>query len=168
MIFGGLYEQRSAGGSADPRPGGQKRRGFDESGGQAGFQKQKRRIVNPGELFGGTWEKIKDRFLLADGDNYHTSDPPGGYTSVEHKHVAPVFASATVGGQTFQGALNVNGNFASSTYGYMAYGSQQTVSTAMQVQHTEFYTGKQINIPSTITDDNMPPYLVVNVWKRTA
>lgn len=122
--------------------------------------------TDPGTLFGGTWTKIKDRFLLADGDTY-SHGAVGGYTSVEHKHVAPVFASAVAGGQTFQGALNVNGNY-SSSQGYMAYGSTQSVSTTMQVQHTEFYTGKQVNNPSTITDDNMPPYLVVYMWQRTA
>ena len=26
--------------------------------------------TNPGNLFGGTWEQIKDRFLLSAGDTY--------------------------------------------------------------------------------------------------
>ena len=41
--------------------------------------------TNPGNLFGGTWERIKDRFLLAAGDTY-----AAGSTGGEAKHALSV------------------------------------------------------------------------------
>lgn len=32
----------------------------------------------PDQMFGGTWEQIKDRFLLTAGDTYHVGDADGG------------------------------------------------------------------------------------------
>ena len=37
-------------------------------------------LTDPGELFGGTWERIKDRFILAAGDTY-TAGSTGGAAS---------------------------------------------------------------------------------------
>ena len=34
--------------------------------------------TNPGTIFGGTWEQIKDKFVLAVGDTYTTVDVTGG------------------------------------------------------------------------------------------
>ena len=44
--------------------------------------------TNPGTLFGGTWEQIQDRFLLAAGNTY-TGGSTGGSASVNlsHSHV---------------------------------------------------------------------------------
>lgn len=37
--------------------------------------------ADPGTLFGGTWEQLKDRFLLGVGDNYPTAEATGGAAS---------------------------------------------------------------------------------------
>ena len=39
--------------------------------------------VNPATLFGGTWEQIKDKFLLCAGDTYTYGSPDGGEPSVK-------------------------------------------------------------------------------------
>lgn len=36
--------------------------------------------LNPSEVFGGTWEQIKDKFLLSSGDNYDLGDTGGEAT----------------------------------------------------------------------------------------
>ena len=38
--------------------------------------------TNPGDLFGGTWVQIKDRFVLACGDTYTSSGATGGASTV--------------------------------------------------------------------------------------
>lgn len=38
--------------------------------------------INPSTYFGGTWERLKDRFLLAVGDVYKTANATGGSSSV--------------------------------------------------------------------------------------
>lgn len=40
--------------------------------------------TNPMTLFGGTWEQIRDRFLLACGDNYSSGQTGGSAT---HSHI---------------------------------------------------------------------------------
>ena len=49
--------------------------------------------TNPSELFGGTWERIKDKFLLASGDTYSNGSTGGSATHTlttnempSHKH----------------------------------------------------------------------------------
>jgi len=39
--------------------------------------------VNPGALFGGTWEQIKDKFILSAGDNY-SAGTTGGSSSITY------------------------------------------------------------------------------------
>lgn len=37
--------------------------------------------INPSTLFGGTWEQLKDRFLLGAGDTYTNGDTGGSSTN---------------------------------------------------------------------------------------
>ena len=41
--------------------------------------------TNPGQLFGGTWEQIRDKFFLSAGDTY-TAGTTGGSATMEHTH----------------------------------------------------------------------------------
>lgn len=49
--------------------------------------------TNPGTLFGGTWERIQDKFLLASGTTYAASTTGGAashtHTGPSHCHTAP-------------------------------------------------------------------------------
>ena len=42
--------------------------------------------ANPGELFGGTWERIKDRFLLSAGDTYAAGNTGGSAKATLPSH----------------------------------------------------------------------------------
>ena len=43
--------------------------------------------TNPGTIFGGTWEQIKDKFVLAVGDTYTAVDITGGEATQPHLEV---------------------------------------------------------------------------------
>lgn len=105
--------------------------------------------TNPTEFFGGTWEQIKDRFLLACGSIYSN-----GATGGEANHTLTVAEMPSH--SHVQRARNENTNgYANQVLGGYAFSSQSSeVSTDA--------TG------GGVAHNNMPPYLVVYVWKRTA
>ncbi len=102
--------------------------------------------VNPKTLFGGTWEQIKDKFLLAAGGSYSAGTTGGSADAVvvSHNHTMPTFRQKS------------GGVASGSTYKWIHYdtGGGGGIGTST---NGESGTGK-----------NMPPYLVVYMWKRTA
>lgn len=97
----------------------------------------------PSVLFGGTWERILDRFLLASGDSY-TAGATGGESEVTlNRFQLPPAAWQSGSGE---GAMET------STSGQAGAGY------GMWAGSSEF--GQAHN--------NMPPYLAVYIWKRTA
>lgn len=57
--------------------------------------------VNPGTIFGGTWEQIQDRFLLAAGSTYEGGATGGTashtHTSAAHTHTSAAHTHTTAG-----------------------------------------------------------------------
>lgn len=57
--------------------------------------------VNPGTIFGGTWEQIQDRFLLAAGSTYAGGATGGAsshtHTSAAHTHTSAAHTHTTAG-----------------------------------------------------------------------
>lgn len=116
--------------------------------------------TNPSTLFGGTWEKIKDRFLLASGDNYINGNVGG-----ESQHTLTTSEMPTHS-HKLNGNTNKTENSAS-TYPYLLPSATRGYVTGQNIIYGEGYT-----INDTTQEGNsqpfdiMPPYLVVNVWKR--
>ncbi len=109
--------------------------------------------VDPSTLFGGSWVRIQDTFLLAAGSS-HAAGSTGG--SESHKHVAPIGYNTSnnwMGISYAQGdvTMNVNGSFAN-------YASALTTGSA----------SVNWKLAKTSPESNMPPYLAVYVWQRTA
>ena len=115
--------------------------------------------TNPGTLFGGTWEQINDRFLLACGSTYEAGSTGGEATvSLQVNNLPPhdhterlpesfrISANAGSGGYVSD-ATNPKTPYAGGTY-------SSSVKTGIT-------GGGQAH-------NNMPPYLAVYVWKRTA
>ena len=119
-------------------------------------------LVNPSTLFGGTWEQIKDTFLLATGDTYangstggeatHTLTenemPSHTHTQNAHRHTIGSLARYVITG---------NGNASVGD----GYGNSQNYKTGNTTATNQNTGGGQAH-------NNMPPYLAVNIWKRTA
>lgn len=109
--------------------------------------------TNPSTLFGGTWEQLKDRFLLGAGSTYSN-----GSTGGEASHTLTVNEMPAHNHQVSSGWNPVAGKD--------------------RVQYTQLEGGYRYNgnsneafIQNTgggAAHNNMPPYLTVYMWKRTA
>lgn len=109
--------------------------------------------TSPAEFLGGTWEKIKDKFLLASGDTYTNGDTGGSADAVVVSHTHTL-KSLTDNGFTRWGT-NVGG---SATY-VGPVGGTTTYESGGPTMWND-------NTGVDGIGKNMPPYLVVNVWKR--
>lgn len=118
--------------------------------------------TSPASLLGGSWEQIKDKFLLSSGDSY-SAGTTGGEAShtltidemPAHRHSlysAEGYSSDSVG------IGNTNGKFIGCTFNGTGqyYDTTKTGETCLS------------NTGGGQAHNNMPPYLVVYMWKRTA
>lgn len=109
--------------------------------------------VSPSSLFGGIWEQIKDRFLLACGDTYINGSMGG-----EASHILSVDEMP----KHFHKICYPN-NAGPYETPYISYpepsGIKKTWGATLVT--TEEIGGNQ-------SHNNMPPYLSIYVWKRTA
>ena len=105
--------------------------------------------TSPATLFGGKWVQIKDKFLLGSGDTYKA-----GATGGEATHVL------TVDEMPRHNHSLDNLNASGSTTPYMTVQAQEKKGYGGNVQ-TFFTGGGQAH-------NNMPPYIVVYIWQRTA
>lgn len=105
----------------------------------------------PADLFGGTWEQIKDVFLLAAGDSHAAGSTGGEETHTLTKAELPDH------NHTFK----YTGQ--SVTTGVNAVRLYQAASN----QYNE-YSGGQSSDCGGQAHNNMPPYLAVYTWRRTA
>lgn len=107
--------------------------------------------TSPASIVGGTWEQIKDRFILAAGDAYAAGSTGGEAFHVLTEDELPEYnPEITVTSETHNSysrhAVNhIEWTESWSTYGYCVTG---------------IGSGSQHN--------NMPPYTTVYVWKRIA
>lgn len=115
---------------------------------------------NPGTVFGGTWEQIKDRFLLSAGDSYEVGTT-GGKTNYElSANIGAVDGTTTALGYTTNGPTAYQLAHGPS---YVVYGASSTGFPDSVWNHSTNVTEHGVN-ESYITI--MPPYLTVYMWKR--
>ena len=124
--------------------------------------------VSPGEIFGGTWERIKDRFLLAAGDSYAPGTTGGAAKVTLTKAQMP----AVTGSLNFR-VFNGNSTLVSvsseadscfkktdgPSWGASVGTSAAAAKNADKITFNNGGSGESHN--------NMPPYLAINMWRRT-
>lgn len=133
--------------------------------------------ANPSTIFGGTWEQIKDKFLLCSGSTYSNGSTGG---SINHAHTtgnhtlttnqipshthtlvrqqwysADSIATASTG--SIFSWKSGTGEGGSTSYSYRSSSNSDIGYTGGGGAHNHGNTGSTSNIP---------PYLAVVVWKR--
>ena len=119
--------------------------------------------TSPASVFGGTWEQIQNRFLLAAGSSYTAGDTGGEAT---HTLTANEMPSHTHGlrANTSWGeseALAPWAQYFGSNILYDVGASGGTITRSYYYDVVQPAGGNG-------SHNNMPPYLAVYVWKRTA
>jgi len=137
--------------------------------------------TDPGTLFGGEWQQIENRFLLAAGSTYTAGDT-GGAASVTL--TTANLPAHTHGEKSLTGSISFRkvGSSPSAIYGAVSgifsqdnndtnkyepvsqYDSTKRQSQKLTVNATHTHN----SVGSGTAHSNMPPYLVVYMWKRTA
>ena len=106
--------------------------------------------TSPATLFGGTWEQLKDRFLLGVGDTYSNGATGGEATHTLTVEEMPSHTHRLKKNSSIGTARQSGGDWLTDNYG------NTWVSSAIE------------NTGGGKAHNNMPPYLVVYMWKRTA
>lgn len=108
--------------------------------------------TDPKTLFGGTWERLKDRFLLAAGAKYSVGATGGEATHTLTKDEMPS-----------------HNHYAAVSGGTDSYGQNRTAISSFAIK-TQGYSDSSTIFATGGGDahNNMPPYLAVYMWKRTA
>lgn len=108
--------------------------------------------INPTELFGGSWERIKDKFLLSCGDTYAAGNTGG---EAEHTLTVSEMPYHNHGIDTKYGSTAGDANIV--MLANENTGSKYVFSNGYGMIH---YQG------GSEPHNNMPPYLAVYMWKR--
>lgn len=133
--------------------------------------------TNPSVLFGGTWEQLKDKFLLASGDTYTAGNTGGEATHKlttnempSHTHTQNIHNhTPSSAGRNWvpKTQSTTRSRFLSSSSG-----NKYTLATDSmddwEWAETGSTTATNQNTGKGQPHNNMPPYLAVYMWKRTA
>ena len=103
--------------------------------------------ANPGTLFGGTWQQITGRFLLAAGSGYSAGATGGEAAHTLTQNEIPNHNH----GIDYMGAYSGTSGAWGGLVAASGTGVTNTRATGGGAAH-----------------NNMPPYLVVYIWKRIA
>lgn len=113
--------------------------------------------TSPESLFGGTWERISERFLLGASSSYPAGSTGGEFTHKLTQSELPNYSLSVANGS----------NVIRSKTGSSADAYVQTQSSGWGIPNWESKTVTVASGGSGAAHNNMPPYLSVWIWKRT-
>jgi hypothetical protein len=117
------------------------------------------KATSPAELFGGTWEQIKDRFILAAGDTYAAGSTGG---SANHNHsIGEMFAAAYINGSYMEYDYSGNTAWTAKYKNLIPNGITET-----SLSDKIYRSGITVYGSPTKEAGNLPPYVAMYVWKR--
>lgn len=120
--------------------------------------------TSPASFIGGSWERIQGRFLLAASSSYTAGSTGGEATHTLTEAELPEI-SGSIGSNSYGSVWSTLG----STKGVFSSTNDVPSPTNTEKGTTNTRT-TQVNMSfgSGQAHNNMPPYLAVYVWKRTA
>ena len=137
--------------------------------------------VNPSNIFGGTWEQIQGKFLLGCSENYLIGTEGGESTHTlttneipSHTHSWSQSSCTNPGNHTHIVGADKDGGAGSNRYtvhitnNNTASGQQYSPVSGGAGSHTHTISGSNGQTGGGQSHNNMPPYLAVSIWKRTA
>lgn len=113
--------------------------------------------TSPASLFGGTWEQIKDRFILAAGDTYAAGSTGGEAMNTLTEREMPSHSHAGYGADENSGSIILSK--AMCTYRNAGIGTNY-------ISNGGIITN--LSAGGSQPHNNMPPYIAMYVWKRIA
>ena len=136
--------------------------------------------VSPSVLFGfGVWEKIEDKFLLGSGATYADGSTGGSadavivshnHTQNSHTHKAHAERRFVMIGNganwNYSGKIKIRTDGSGTAYYYPH--SDKNTDGILENTETESVSPTINSTGEDGTGKNMPPYIAVNIWKRTA
>lgn len=117
--------------------------------------------TSPAELFGGTWERLKDRFLLAASATYSAGTTGGAKSVILGINNLPSHAHNVILSRDSSALYTRDGIVQAQVTGGWHRGVTSNPTSNDGTVITD-YTGE------SKAHENMPPYLAVYMWKRTA
>lgn len=119
--------------------------------------------TDPTALFGGTWERIKDTFLLTAGDTY-----AAGTTGGEAKHTLTVDEMPNHRHLEFFYADNAGELDVPNGASRLVHGTGYLFSQSPTSNASRGVLGDTLEAGGNQPHNIMPPYLTVYAWKRIA
>lgn len=134
--------------------------------------------TNPSLLFGGQWEQIKDRFLLGAGNIFENGTTGGSKDAIVVSH------SHNFNGDNISGEFKMTprdnvliatqpGGYANGCFSGIDWAHDYAYSDSSGnydgyrgVKFSATPSGNISTVGSSGANANMPPYLVVYMWKR--
>lgn len=137
--------------------------------------------TSPAVLFGGTWEQLKDKFLIGAGNSYSNGATGGNSTiNLSHTHSTGDHALTT---NQIPSHYHTDWHWASPTGQQFGVNSSDgggtwRVSYSSSASEAYFYTGYtgggaahnhgNTGSSGSTSQSIMPPYLAAYIWKRIA
>lgn len=109
--------------------------------------------ISPASLFGGTWELLKDRFLIGAGGSYALGSTGGEAAHTLTENEMPSHNHSIAYERTSSGGVD-----------FRLYKSRVTT----YAEDKMYYSTSTMEAGGSKAHNNMPPYLAVCIWKRVA
>ncbi len=123
--------------------------------------------TSPASIYGGTWERIQDKFLLASGDTYTGGTTGGSATHTltidelpTHAHIQQ--ATDSPAGWAYNQVYQIT-NPSYTEFAGQGVGTSGTVYSSANNYGNYVRT---LPVGEGKAHNNMPPYLAVYVWKK--